>query len=166
MFLSNQKYNKRIKLHIWDTAGQEKFLSIVKSYFRQITVCIFVYDVDNYQSFNNIRNWVDELEHHSKNSPIKILVGNKIDLKSTQVSKNDSEKLAKDYDMINILTSAKININVDDIFSLSIEKVLDQIYSNEIKVLSDYGITLGQKKKIEKFTISEKKPQPKCCVIL
>jgi len=166
MILSNEKYHKRVKLHIWDTAGQEKFLSIVKSYFRKITVCIFVYDVDNYQSFNNIRNWVDELEHHSNNSPIKILVGNKIDFKSRQVLKNDIDKLAKEYDMISILTSAKKNINVEDIFSQSVEKALDDIYSKKIKVLSDYGITLGHNKKMENFTILEKKPPLKCCTIL
>jgi len=166
MVIPIPKYNKKVKLHIWDTAGQEKFLSIVKSYFREITVCIFVYDINNYQSFTNIKNWIEELDNHCNNLSLKVLVGNKIDLKKDQVMKNDIDKLAKKYDMINVFSSAKENINIQEIFIMSAEQIIHNIQHNNIKDLSSHGIKQVVKKKMSQFSMSDKKIQTKCCTIL
>jgi len=71
---------KRIKLQIWDTAGQERFRTITTAYYRGAMGILLVYDVTDESSFNNIRNWIRNIEQHASDSVNKILVGNKADM--------------------------------------------------------------------------------------
>ncbi|RWW82289.1 hypothetical protein BHE74_00009255, partial [Ensete ventricosum] len=71
---------KRIKLQIWDTAGQELFRTITTAYYRGAMGILLVYDVTDESSFNNIRNWICNIEQHASNNVNKILVGNKADM--------------------------------------------------------------------------------------
>ena len=73
-----QDYN--IKLSIWDTAGQESFRSITRSYYRGSICAVIVYDVTNKESFNNIKQWLEETKKQGHSQINIILVGNKIDL--------------------------------------------------------------------------------------
>ena len=72
--------NKNIKLQIWDTAGQECFRSIIRSYYRNSAGAILVYDISNRTSFNNIIYWLEEIKKYASNNLSIILVGNKCDL--------------------------------------------------------------------------------------
>jgi Ras-related protein Rab-8A len=72
--------NKRIKLQIWDTAGQERFRTITTAYYRGAMGILLVYDVTDESSFNNIRNWIRNIEQHASDNVNKILVGNKADM--------------------------------------------------------------------------------------
>ncbi|KAK3255957.1 Ras-related protein [Cymbomonas tetramitiformis] len=71
---------KRIKLQIWDTAGQERFRTITTAYYRGAMGILLVYDVCDETSFNNIRNWISNIEKHVADSVHKILIGNKSDM--------------------------------------------------------------------------------------
>ncbi|TMW96483.1 hypothetical protein EJD97_007281 [Solanum chilense] len=71
---------KRIKLQIWDTAGQERFRTITTAYYRGAMGILLVYDVTDESSFNNIRNWIRNIEQHASDNVNKILVGNKADM--------------------------------------------------------------------------------------
>lgn len=71
---------KRIKLQIWDTAGQERFRTITTAYYRGAMGILLVYDVTDEASFNNIRNWIRNIEQHASDNVNKILVGNKADM--------------------------------------------------------------------------------------
>ena len=73
------------KLHMWDTAGQEKFRSIVKSYYRELNVVLFVYDKTNPESFKNLEQWLLEVDTFNKNKKVKIVIGNKKDLDKDNV---------------------------------------------------------------------------------
>jgi Ras-related protein Rab-8A len=77
---------KRIKLQIWDTAGQERFRTITTAYYRGAMGILLVYDVTDEQSFQNIRNWIRNIEQHAADNVDKILVGNKCDMISEKVS--------------------------------------------------------------------------------
>ncbi|KAI3787688.1 hypothetical protein L2E82_00021 [Cichorium intybus] len=71
---------KRIKLQIWDTAGQERFRTITTAYYRGAMGILLVYDGIDESSFNNIRNWIRNIEQHASDNVNKILVGNKADM--------------------------------------------------------------------------------------
>ncbi|CAL4903370.1 unnamed protein product [Urochloa decumbens] len=108
---------KTVKLQIWDTAGQERFRTITSSYYRGAHGIIIVYDVTDIESFNNIKQWLSEIDRYASDSVCKLLVGNKCDLVDSKVV--DTEK-AKDFaDSLGIPfieTSAKESINVEEAF--------------------------------------------------
>lgn len=74
--------NTSIKLQIWDTAGQESFRSITRSYYRGAICSLLVYDITRRTSFQNVVRWLEEMREHAYSKMLIILVGNKKDLDS------------------------------------------------------------------------------------
>ncbi|XP_008779100.1 ras-related protein RABE1c-like isoform X1 [Phoenix dactylifera] len=109
---------KRIKLQIWDTAGQERFRTITTAYYRGAMGILLVYDVTDESSFNNIRNWIRQIEQHASDNVNKILVGNKADMDENKraVSTSQGQMLADEYGIKFFETSAKTNFNVEQVF--------------------------------------------------
>ncbi|ORZ36370.1 ras family-domain-containing protein [Catenaria anguillulae PL171] len=108
---------KRIKLQIWDTAGQERFRTITTAYYRGAMGILLIYDVTDERSFNNIRNWIRNIEQHASAGVNKILVGNKCDVADKKViSKEQGQELADEFGIKFIETSAKSNIGVEEAF--------------------------------------------------
>uniref|UniRef100_A0A3Q2XHH9 Ras-related protein SEC4 n=1 Tax=Haplochromis burtoni TaxID=8153 RepID=A0A3Q2XHH9_HAPBU len=108
---------KKIKLQIWDTAGQERFRTITTAYYRGAMGIMLVYDITNEKSFDNIKNWIRNIEEHASADVEKMVLGNKCDMNDKrQVSKERGEKLAIDYGIKFLETSAKSNINVEEGF--------------------------------------------------
>ncbi|KAI9221993.1 ras family-domain-containing protein [Blastocladiella britannica] len=108
---------KRIKLQIWDTAGQERFRTITTAYYRGAMGILLIYDVTDERSFNNIRNWIRNIEQHASAGVNKILVGNKCDVSEKKViSKEQGQELADEFGVKFIETSAKSNIGVEEAF--------------------------------------------------
>ena len=136
--------NKNIKLQIWDTAGQETFRAITKSYYRSSSGIILVYDVTQRSSFNNITSWINDLkEINISNRPV-ILIGNKIDLIETrQVEKEEGEQLADNHGFLFKEISVKLNSNVATIFNELAEHILKKIETKQIIINDDNGIKLG-----------------------
>lgn len=109
---------KRIKLQIWDTAGQERFRTITTAYYRGAMGILLVYDVTDESSFNNIRNWIRNIEQHASDNVNKILVGNKADMDESKraVPTSKGQALADEYGIKFFETSAKTNFNVEQVF--------------------------------------------------
>lgn len=108
---------KRIKLQIWDTAGQERFRTITTAYYRGAMGILLVYDVTDDRSFNNIRNWIRNIDQHAAENVSRILIGNKCDLVDKKVIDSARGKaLADEYNMKFLETSAKNSLNVDEAF--------------------------------------------------
>ncbi|XP_056134352.1 ras-related protein Rab-8B isoform X1 [Lampris incognitus] len=108
---------KKIKLQIWDTAGQERFRTITTAYYRGAMGIMLVYDITNEKSFDNIKNWIRNIEEHASSDVEKMILGNKCDMNDKrQVSKERGEKLAIDYGIKFLETSAKSSINVEEAF--------------------------------------------------
>ena len=130
----------KAKLQIWDTAGQEKFSSLTKGFFRNTDGILLVFDLTNNKSFNNIKKWINEVENNSDHKTKKILVGNKVDMKDNiQVSKNDIDNLCKKKKIKYIEVSGKNNTNVNEAFETLVNLIIDK-KSNE-ELIADYGIT-------------------------
>mmetsp|Transcript_24290 Transcript_24290/g.26984 ORF Transcript_24290/g.26984 Transcript_24290/m.26984 type:complete len:201 (+) Transcript_24290:25-627(+) len=106
---------KKVKLQIWDTAGQEKFRTITSSYYRGAHGIIVVYDVTNENSFEHVESWLEEIEKYCSGSVQKLLVGNKSDLPKA-VPTATAEGFANERDVLFMETSAKNNTNVDETF--------------------------------------------------
>ncbi|TYH34187.1 hypothetical protein ES332_D13G111500v1 [Gossypium tomentosum] len=90
---------KRIKLQIWDTAGQERFRTITTAYYRGAMGILLVYDVTDESSFNNIRNWIRNIEQQASDNVNKVLVGNKADMDESKraVPTSKGQALADEY---------------------------------------------------------------------
>ena len=87
---------KTVKLTIWDTAGQERFRTLTSSYYRGCHGVILVYDVNERESFTHLQQWLEELELYSTTQHfVKLLVGNKIDVKDRQVTVEEAETFAR-----------------------------------------------------------------------
>lgn len=108
---------KTIKLQIWDTAGQERFRTITSSYYRGAHGIIVVYDVTDQTSFNNVKQWLQEIDRYACDMVNKLLVGNKCDLVSQKVVDFHTAKEFADQLNIPFLeTSAKSATNVEEAF--------------------------------------------------
>jgi len=114
----------RVKLQIWDTAGQERFRTITSTYYRGTHGVIVVYDVTNGESFANVKRWLHEIEQNC-DAVSTVLVGNKNDDPSRKVVlTTDAKRFASQMDISLFETSAKDNINVEDMFHEITKQVL------------------------------------------
>ncbi|OAY63873.1 ras-related protein RIC1-like [Ananas comosus] len=108
---------KTVKLQIWDTAGQERFRTITSSYYRGAHGIIIVYDVTEMESFNNVKQWLSEIDRYASDNVCKLLVGNKCDLVENKVVETEKAQAFADSLGIPFLeTSAKESINVEKAF--------------------------------------------------
>ncbi|XP_049952372.1 ras-related protein Rab-37-like isoform X2 [Schistocerca serialis cubense] len=104
----------RVKLQIWDTAGQERFRSVTHAYYRDAHALLLLYDVTNKTSFDNIRAWLGEIREYAQDDVVIMLLGNKADCGSDRlVRKEDGERLAREYNVAFMETSAKTGLNVE-----------------------------------------------------
>ncbi|GKT16348.1 Ras-related protein ORAB-1 [Aduncisulcus paluster] len=109
--------DKTAKLQCWDTAGQERFRTITSTYYRGAHGIIIVYDVTDRESFESVRAWLDEIDRYASDSIVKMLVGNKSDLKDRRAVDYDTAKaFADDLGIPFIETSAKDSVNVEEAF--------------------------------------------------
>ena len=126
---------KTIKLQIWDTAGQERFRTITSSYYRGAHGIIVVYDVTDRVSFNNVKQWLGEIERYACSSVNKLLVGNKADLVEKKVvSPEEARSFAQTIKGNNseegipfLETSAKANQNVEQAFTTMTKEIKDRV---------------------------------------
>ena len=137
---------EKIKLQIWDTAGQERFRTITATYYRGTHGVIIVYDVTNADSFNNVKRWISEIENNCDYVD-KVLVGNKDDNPEKKVvTQAESQRLADSQGMVLFETSAKDNINIEEVFDYITKKVLQTKKEKSTKMdTQNDKIILGKK---------------------
>ncbi|KAG8081102.1 hypothetical protein GUJ93_ZPchr0007g3933 [Zizania palustris] len=153
--------DKRIKLQIWDTAGQERFRTITTAYYRGAMGILLVYDVTDESSFNNIRNWIRNIEQHASDNVNKILVGNKADMDESKraVPTSKGQALADEYGIKFFETSAKTNLNVEQVF-FSIARDIKQRLAETDSKPEDRTIKINKPDGDAEATTSQKSA---CC---
>ena len=109
----------KMKLHIWDTSGQDRFRSMTNLYYRDAQVAILTYDVTNEQSLDSLNYWLNELNDKvDQENMLLCLAGNKCDVDSSEkkVSVSQGKKFAEEHNMIFYETSAKTGAGVKELF--------------------------------------------------
>ena len=115
-----------IKSHIWDTAGQEYYLSIVESYFRNIISAFIIYDVSDRETFQNVPRWLERINKTNPTKKFIVLIGNKTDLER-KVSKEEGKNYAKKNDLLFFEMSKRDKQNNINIFNDVIEHIYDKM---------------------------------------
>jgi len=135
---------KNIKLQIWDTAGQESFRSITRSYYRAAAGALLVYDITRRETFTHLTRWLDEARQNGNPQMSFILVGNKCDMEGERaVSYEEGERFARENDLIFLETSGKTAYNVEEAFLKTAQLIYEKIEGGVIDVSNE---SLGIKK--------------------
>jgi len=109
--------NKIVKLQIWDTCGQEAYRSLIINFYRNASLAIIVYSVDDLNSFNDINIWLKQVKTYGTSSCKIFLIGNKIDSEDREVSTAQGIKFKNDFYFDCFMeTSAKEGINTRELF--------------------------------------------------
>ena len=124
---------KRVKLQVWDTAGQEQFHSVASSYFRNAHGILLVYDVTSAQSFLQMSRWIERVSRIASPTVKMVLIGNKCDREESirVIDKSKGEMLAKELDIPFLETSAKNDYNVDVMFELVTMMILETMTTKD-----------------------------------
>jgi len=117
----------KVKVQVWDTAGQEKFRTITASYYRGAHGIIIVYDITNKESFKNVKHWIRDVELYASENVNRMVVGNKADLLNRQVKKEEGKAVADDLGVPFMETSAKDGMNVQEAFNKLAAQVFDRL---------------------------------------
>ena len=117
---------KPVKIQIWDTAGQEQFHTITKSYFRGADGIVLCFDLTSMVSLERTHLWMDSIRETASEKVSVILVGNKKDKEGREVTEEKARKLAQEYNVDYIETSAKTGENIDQVFETLTRAVLER----------------------------------------
>ena len=139
--------NKIIKLQIWDTCGQEIYRSLISSFYRNSSLAMIVYSIDNKESFMHINTWLKELKMQS-NPDIKIfLIGNKVDLENRVVSYDEAKNFQKENEIGYLCeTSAKTGFNAKEVFIHAAKLLYKEHEKYKEKKNSENGNNVGKAK--------------------
>ena len=144
--------NKKIRVQLWDTAGQEKYRAITKNLFLKVQAALIVYDITNEETFNNLKTWVRSIKEECGKQIQMLIIGNKNDLNEERVvDKNIAMEYAKEEKIDYLETSSKTGDNIQKAISLLCEKVLENT-----EFTNDFSFTL------DASAISQKN-KSKCC---
>ena len=165
-FIFNIKINNlNINLQIWDTCGQETFKSLISNFYKNSSLAIIVYAIDNINSFNNINMWIKDLKQFSNPNIKIILIGNKNDLNDKRVIQFEKGKeFSKDYNFdLFFETSAKNGFNVKNVF-IDAAKILYLEYMEYVNIKTN----LIKEKKIvihkKENGNEDERNKKKCCL--
>ena len=117
---------KMYKIQIWDTAGQDRFRSITKNYYKGAHGIVLIYDITDKKTFENVRNWVRQIKEEVSDKVCIILVANKIDAEEKRVvSTEEGEKMAAEFNIMFFECSAKTGDNIDNAFNELVKKTIE-----------------------------------------
>ena len=130
---------KRIKLQIWDTANQLHFIKITETYYKGAHAIILMYSITKRESFENIPQYMKNIEENGKNNVPIVLVGNNCDNQDRVVTEEEGRNLAEKYSIAFFETSPKTNQNINEVFDYLINGIFETSTgkNNNINIKSD-----------------------------
>ena len=126
---------KSVMLDIWDTAGQEKYKSLTKFFYKDAAVAVLVYDITSKESFDNLKKyWYQQIQENGDKNLILGIAGNKCDLYETEaVNESEAREFAKSIGAIFGLTSASNNTGITELFTDIGNRFLDPSFQQKKK---------------------------------
>jgi small GTP-binding protein len=141
---------EKVKLQIWDTAGQEQFRTITKAYYRGAHGIMLVFDVTKRETFDQTRQWIQSLRDNVSGNVATILIGNKMDMPDRVISVEEGREMAKEFGVEYFETSAKSGECVESTFMHLAqvimddkEKIIGQKASSTVQVAKKGGQSKG-----------------------
>jgi small GTP-binding protein len=146
-----------IQLELWDTAGQETYKAVAKSYFRSAIGCFIVFDTTSRSTFDELQFWLSQFRLLADSNAVILLIGNKVDLEENrEVPTEMAEQFAKDHLLEYLETSAVTAQNVKEAFERVSRQIFDLVQDGKIQigrsgdklkgqtaVIDDSGVTLS-----------------------
>lgn len=159
---------KKIKLKLWDTAGQEKFRTLTQQYYKNADGILLIFDIKDRSSFDKIHSWMEQIQYNTPNNQMPIvLVGNKCDCKEKErtVKLEEMEKIANEYGVSYFETSALTNKNINECFTCLCELIVKNKQITELYPEKKEQFTLedGMKKENDTDNKENKGNNGKCC---
>jgi len=167
----NEEINNQIVgLHIWDTAGNVRFFSIVQSYLRDVDICFLVFDVTDKTSWDNLVKWKDEVDKYN-DSTLFVIVGTKSDLRNHQVTITEIKDRAQRWGVKYYVVSS-FQINSASLVRRMIYKSVQNYHDNLLYLLDDgkkipnhTSSTFYKKKIISYLDLAAEPNENLCCII-
>ena len=149
-----------INLQVWDTAGQERFKSITRNYLKGADGILFVYDITQKKTFDNLKSWIRDSEESNQNFK-KVIIGNKIDRENERkVPKESLKKFCDERKLKGFETSAKFGENIDESFEALVKMIIGEKTKDEL--VKAYTMTAKGRGISINSEFFEKKKK-KCC---
>ena len=146
---------KKVKLQIWDTAGQEKYMSVNKNLFQRVQGIILMYDITQRETFERLNIWLNIIKQMTNDIPI-ILVGNKLDEENNPengriVEYNEGKAFAKENEFPFLEASGLNGTNVEKVFNTISELIIQHLQQDRTISINDNNFNIpgfnGNKKK-------------------
>ncbi len=153
---------KGVILDLWDTAGQEKYRSLGRHFYKDAYIVCLVYDITNLQSFNDIKEkWYKDLKTYGEQFTVLAVVGNKSDCyEKEEVSEDIAKEYAKEINALFMLTSAKTGDNIEVLFETLTRKYLGPEFTQKVVEMQK---DKGEVKKVTVENAKEDKKKKKGC---
>ncbi|KAJ5077766.1 hypothetical protein M0811_05456 [Anaeramoeba ignava] len=149
--------NSQITIDIdFDTSGEERYLSVSRTHYRDAVGAFIVYDITNEESFNKLKFWFEEFQKNAKENAIPMIIGNKCDLeKERKISKEMGQKFAEENKALFMETSAKDGTNIQKAFEILTKEIFNTFENETDKPIDSIILS-------KRIIIDPKKPRP-CC---
>ncbi len=126
--------NRNVRIQIWDTAGQEAFRSITRSYYKSSTCAFIVYDITEKKTFYDVTSWLQDCRDMCYKNILIYLIGNKSDLEDKrQVTEEEGREFAEENNLVFFETSALNGNNIEEIFTQSATELVNKLEAGELK---------------------------------
>ena len=154
---------QKIRLDLWDTAGEEKYRAIGRHFYKEAYIVCLVYDITNKESFESIKTiWYPELKEYGEEYKILALIGNKLDLYlEEKVTEEEGQNYAKELNAVFKRTSALEGVGLEELFNELMDKYLNEI-KNDIQKKEDNQKENNKNIIIEKDKLQEPN-KSSCC---
>ena len=156
--------NKHYQLDVWDTAGQEKFRSLGRNFYKDSFIVILVYDITRIDSFEGLKKiWYPDLLQYGEKNPIIAVVGNKCDRYEEPdiVNEDEARKFAEEIKAQYMIVSAKNNINIQNLFSKLVDLYFDPNCQEDVAIKKSQR--RNSTKLVNNNNTNEEKKKKGCC---
>ena len=126
--------DRNVRIQIWDTAGQEAYRSITRSYYKSSTCAFIVYDITEKKTFYDVTTWLQDCRDMCYKNILIYLIGNKSDLTDKrQVTQEEGKQFAEENNLVFFETSALNGNNIEEIFVQSATELVKKLEAGELK---------------------------------